>query len=57
VVNVVEYVNKEQFDKLRKRYPRAKYELDHVFPVTESLIFLFVPFRLAVTIKHELEGQ
>ena len=57
MVNVVEYVNKEQFDKLRKRYPRAKYELDHVFPVTESLIFLFVPFRLAVTIKHELEGQ
>jgi hypothetical protein len=57
MVDVVEYVDKEQFDKLRKRYPRAKYELNHEFPETERLLFLFVPFRFAVIIKHELEGQ
>ena len=56
-MNCIEYVTKEVFDELRKKYPNAKYEYNHEFPETESLIFLFVDKRFAVTIKHEIEGQ
>ena len=57
MVNCIEYVDKKQFDFLRKQYPNAKYELDHEFPETETLIFVFVSKRFAVTIKCEVEGQ
>lgn len=54
MVNCIEYVTKERFDELRKLYPNAKYELSYEWGKSESLIFLFVDKRFAVTIKCEL---
>lgn len=54
-MNCIEYVTEERFKELRKLYPKAKYEHSNEFPETESLIFLFVNKRFAVTIKHEIE--
>jgi Flp pilus assembly protein TadB len=73
MVNAIEYVDKETFNKLREEFRSitkeiktgrdwesnavVKYEYNHEFPETESLIFLFVNRKFAVTIKHEIEGQ
>jgi hypothetical protein len=54
-MNCIEYVTEERFKELRKLYPKAKYVYNSEFPESESLIFLFVDKRFAVTIKHEIE--
>jgi len=54
-MNCIEYVTEERFKELKKLYPKAKYVHSSEFPESESLIFLFVEKRFAVTIKHEIE--
>lgn len=55
---LIEYVTKEQFEEIKSKYSKCfRYWYNHEFPETEHLDTEIIKGKLAISIRHEIEGQ